>query len=493
MDKIPDDLKDIFSHVGTGDDLSSDGGVMKKSYVLPEGEDLEKPQEGQEVFAHYTGYLLDGTKFDSSRDRGQTFKFVLRRGQVIKGWDFGFESMVKGEKAVLTIDSKYGYGESGSPPKIPANAKLVFDVELVDFKDKLKEKWDMTVPERMETALDFKTKGTAKFKEGDFEGALEDYEGGLDYVNYLNEASDEEKLEGEKLKILILLNSAQACIKQKNYITAISKCSDVLALGAITNAQKVKALFRRGFSYSSNGSFKEAAKDLKEAYSIDENQSTKKITLREIAVLKKRITDGKKREKETFGKLFKTSKGFYDDKDMVVGLEGHKDSVFVYFDVKIGENEPERIEFELFKDTVPKTVENFRSICVGDNKEKYTYKGSKFHRIIAGFMCQGGDFDKGDGTGGKSIYGEKFADENFAIKHTEPGLLSMANAGPNTNGSQFFITADKTPHLDGKHVVFGKVVKGMEVVKKMEQVETTESDKPVADVTIVDCGEVTEK
>jgi len=157
----------------------------------------------------------------------------------------------------------------------------------------------------------------------------------------------------------------------------------------------------------------------------------------------------------------------------------------VFFSMKVGDKDVGKIVMQLRFDVTPKTCENFKALCTGE--KGFGYKDSSFHRVIPGFMCQGGDFTNHNGTGGKSIYGEKFEDENFDLSHTGTGILSMANAGKNTNGSQFFICTAKTSHLDGKHVVFGKVIVGQKVVDAIEQVGSG-SGKTSEKVTVADCG-----
>mmetsp|Transcript_15145 Transcript_15145/g.17550 ORF Transcript_15145/g.17550 Transcript_15145/m.17550 type:complete len:302 (-) Transcript_15145:482-1387(-) len=173
-----------------------------------------------------------------------------------------------------------------------------------------------------------------------------------------------------------------------------------------------------------------------------------------------------------------------------------KKNPVVFLDITIGSRSAGRVVFKLFKDITPLTAENFRALCTGEygigkaTKKKLHYRGNKFHRIIDGFVLQGGDIENGDGSGGESIYGKSFNDENFERRHAHAGLLSMANCGPDTNASQFFITLKPCPHLDGKHVVFGQVIDGMDAIFECAKVPTDMCDKPRIPVTIFDCGEV---
>lgn len=472
-------------------DVSSDGdgGLLKK--ILVEGSEDASPPDGYEVIVHYVGTLHDGgDKFDSSRDRDDKFKFTIGQGQVIKGWDQGVASMKRGEKAILRCRSDYAYGDSGSPPKIPGGATLDFEVELFDWQEKMKEMWQMSAAEKLETGEKMKAAGTEAFKAGDFKTAATKYSSGFDYVK------DATEDEAQALKISLASNAAAAQLKTGENSAAIKNCDFVIGI----EPENVKALFRKGQALLGKLEYKEAKAVLKVAYKADPQNKPVISLLKKVDAQQKKDKEAEKKRMSKMGGMFVESAD--ERKKRLEAIEAEKAAKEalraanpkVFFDITIGGESAGRVVMELYAHCVPKTAENFRALCtgekgVGQKGKPLHYKGSTFHRVIPNFMCQGGDFTAGNGTGGESIYGEKFEDENFEEKHTEPGILSMANSGPGTNGSQFFLTTTATPHLDGKHVVFGKVVEGMDVVKAVEEVGSGggETSKPVV---IEDSGEL---
>lgn len=457
-------------------DISGDGGIMKHTYQEGTG---ETPEEGHEVRAHYTGTLEDGSKFDSSRDRGQEFKFKIGKGSVIKGWDIGFASMKVGEKAVLKCRQDYAYGNEAKGGKIPAGATLIFDVELLGTAPAKKEVWEYTDEEKIVEGTKLKEEGTAAFKDKNFEEAYRLYDDAVKMLDYVEGGKD--------ITMSCNLNMAQACLNMKDFTRANEKAGVVLK----EDPNNVKALYRRGLARNHLGLAEEAMEDLKQALVVDPTNANVKL---ELAKAKKSVAAAKAKSKAAYTGMFNKI-SVYSDKAAVV-VSSSKNNPKVFMDIAINGDYKGRVLFTLFADVVPKTAENFRALCTGEkgtgkSGEPLSYKGSSFHRVIKDFMIQGGDFTAGNGTGGESIYGEKFADENFKMKHTEPGLLSMANAGPGTNGSQFFVTTVATPHLDGKHVVFGRVESGMEIIRDIENLDVAPGDnKPLVPVVIQECGEL---
>ena len=245
-------------------DIFGDGNLVKKIFKLGEG---ECPKNGQEIVAHYTGRLLDGTKFDSSVDRGQSFKFKIGVGQVIKAWDMCFATMKKGEKAKITSVSKYAYGTAGSPPKIPPNATLIFDVELIDFYDKPKEIHEMDDDERYNKALKLKEDANELIKKNkSYKEAYSKYKNALKYIN-------SDISEHKKLLLSIYLNLSLTCYKIKNYNEGIKFANNVLDM----DNNNVKALYRKSLLLNITLDYDEAIKTVKILLKLNNNNLNKKL------------------------------------------------------------------------------------------------------------------------------------------------------------------------------------------------------------------------
>jgi len=472
--------------------LTSDGGVTKEVLVPGSG---NTPAAGEEVEVHYVGTLDSGSVFDSSRARGTPFRFELGRGQVIRGWDLGIATMQIGEKARLICSPEYAYGEKGSPPRVPANAKLTFEVEVLAARQRDKPKWEMEYDERIEKATQLKDQGTALFRENQFKEAIATgYQEALAYVedDPVEEEHVEESLrELKALKIALYSNVALCALKISDWSVVIENSSKALKL----DPTNVKVLYRRATGYLNSGMLTEARKDANAALNMSPG-SSELVQLLKLIKKQEKVED--ERDKKRYSNMFeRMHKGEEQPTlpEFTPPQEPNPSNPQVYLDLQIGENAPQRVTIELFNDVVPKTAENFRALCTGEKGlgaggKALSYQGSTFHRVIKGFMMQGGDFTAGDGTGGESIYGAKFADENFRILHKSAGLLSMANAGAGTNGSQFFITFAPAAYLDNKHVVFGRVLSGLEVVREVEQLPTESNDRPAVSVRVAACGVV---
>ena len=461
--------------------ITDDGGVKKK--IIKEGTG-EKAVEGNEVKVNYIG--KNGSKiFDQTKDK--PFSFKIGAHTVIKGWEIGVKTMKVGEKSEFIFSPEYAYGKQKVSDLIPENSTLNFEIELIEIEGKKKKIDDMEYEEKLEKGKKYKEEGVEKFKQGDYKGAREKFDEAVKYLDkYVNKHAEKEK-EGCKVYQSVLTNLCNCCNKLKEYYALIIYAN----LGIKINNELPKLFYFRAIAFAQTSEFEKAEKDIE---SLEKLLSDKEKETAGIDYIREMI---KKKQKETNSQRKKFSKGVFGH-DLYKDAMPHapipppeepnpKNSV-VFLDVKIGSNQKKRIKIELFDDKVPKTANNFRSLCTGE--KNITYKGSKLFRIVKNVMIQGGDFEKNDGTGGTSIYGDKFEDENFYYSHSREGLLSMANNGKNTNGSQFFITLKETKWYDEKHVVFGQIIKGIEIIKEIEEVKTNDDDIPEEDIIIENCGEI---
>ena len=464
--------------------ITEDGGVKKK--ILKEGTGAQAT-EGSEVQVNYIGRNKDNKIFDQTK--GEPFKFKIGSHQVIKGWEIGVKTMKIGEKSEFILAPEYAYGERKVSDLIPENSTLTFEIELLKVEIPKKEISEMTYAEKLAEGKKLKEEGVAKFKANDIPNARDLFTRAVAYLENMDKTKEEEA-EGVNLYVTTLSNLCNCLNRQKEYHAVVNFATKGLKIKELP-----KLYYFRAIANANNDEFAPAKEDLESLKKLlpEKDRDTDEGVKFVLNLIEKREKAISSRVKKMSRGLFKA--GLYEDKEVKnkpvePPKEQNKENPVVFLDIKIGDKEAKRVEIELYKDKVPKTAENFRCLCTGEKGEKLHYKGSIFHRVIKNFMIQGGDFENANGTGGSSIYGKKFDDENFVYSLSREGLLAMANSGPNTNGSQFFITLKDCPWLNEKHVVFGQVLKGMDVVKEVEAVETDGQDKPKINVVIENCGEI---
>ena len=472
-------------------DLYEDGSVIKQR-VTP-GEGWETPKELCKCEVSYKVWSGTGVNMKTHTEE-TSHTLCIDEGQSPIGFmDDVLKTMRKKEVCDVVV-------RKGSEEGLPVDEDCTVRLTLIDF-DKAPVSHEMQDDgERLAHIQQLKENGNNWFKRGDFPRAKRRYESAVYFGEY---ESDEVKASLTPL----YGNLAAVASSMKDWPSCVEQCDKVLK----KDSNNVKALYRKGVALGKTKEFDDAISCLKKAVALDATNVASKRALRDVVQAKK---TQQKQLKNTYGGMFSKLEGFassnrpkeprklddYDDlsdedydlskpgANPLAPVDHQKGLKRAFFDISIGGSSKGRILMELYDDTVPKTVNNFLAICNG--YESLHYQGCSFHRVIKDFMIQGGDVTKGDGTGGASIYGGKFDDEAFIDTHSEPYLLSMANAGRNTNGSQFFITTVKCPHLDGKHVVFGRVVSGVDIVQAIESVEVDDSDKPLKACTITASGEL---
>ena len=462
--------------------ITDDGGVLKKT--LKEGIG-SKPVDGNEVKLNYEAKHKK-TLYDKNEDN-KPVSIKIGAHQGIKGLEIALRTMKVGEISRFIFKPEYAYGNKKPHPFIPENATIKYQIELLEIVGRDAQIDSMSYDEKIEKAKIIKEEGVEKFKAGNYIEARNKFEEAVKYLDKFENKEAENEKEGCQLYQSVLTNLCNCCNKLKEYYSVINHAK----LGIKINDKLPKLYYFRTIAYAYTAEIEKAEKDIQSLEQLLSEEEKKTAGLDYL----KQLVEKKKIELNTHIKKFSKSAFSHDvykdegnQKPKEPSKESNEKNPIVFLDIKIGKNPKKRVKIELFENKVPKTANNFRCLCTGE--KNITYKGSKFFRVIKNVFIQGGDFEKNDGTGGHSIYGDKFEDESFYYSHSREGLLSMINEGKNTNGSQFFITLRDLTWYDEKHVVFGQVISGMEHLKEIEGVKVDDDDKPEEEIIIENCGQI---
>ena len=469
-------------------DITEDGGIKKKIIEIGHG---EPPSEGKTVFIYFKSKYQDKI-FDQSKE-DEPFSFTLGENKVIKGWEIALKSMKIGEKAEFIMNPEYTYGDKQVFEWIPANSILNYEIKLIGVHNHNTENCldNLTYEEKLQWGKLLKKEGVDKFKANDIMGAKECFIKALSFLKKMDPEKEEEK-EGVELYLTLLSNICNCYNKEKEYNSVIDIASIGLKIKPLP-----KLLSFRAIAYAYTEEFDDAKADIENLENIlkGSNEAEYNDIAGAIEYVNSIIEERKKiyiEKNNKYSRAIFRQYLYYNkqlkNRPLIPPIEPNPKNPIVFFDIKIGENEAKKIEIELFKDIVPITAENFLALCLGTH-EGMTYKGTSLNKVIKSFVIGGGELENYTGKE-KCVYGQYFDDENYIYGHCRRGLLTMDNDGKNTNNSKFLITLKYIPWFDGKHVVFGQIIKGLDVLKEIENLETDNDDKPFVKVIIENCGEI---
>jgi len=493
------------SSMGGYEDLLGDGRLLKR--IISEG-DGAAVVEGCSVQVHYETRVVDTDNPEESKlidsSDGELFDFVLGSDDVLEAWNLAITTMKPGERSTFLAHHSLTYGEDGAGEEIPPKATLEFMIHLfpkakvVKTDTKAPVKADPAVREatRLERAKEAKERGNQLTRQGDFHGARKSYNEALMLIQNFQSFSASPEIsevvvsdmlrEVHHLRLTSFLNLSQCELKMDDFSSAIGSAQNALEL----DPGNCKALYRRGVAQLRQGKLEEAKADLLKAFQTDPNAEIRA----RLEECREKLAATAQWHKDAFGGIFRKAPDQQARERNLATLPQ------VWLDFQIGNAMKNstchtyRVTIALYSDTVPRTAENFRCLCTGErglgaHGAPLHFRRSLVYKVVPRSILEAGDIVKFNGTGGESIYGPTFADENFTDSHHKRGLLSMVNRGPNTNNSKFMFTLRSLPELDGKHVVFGEVLSGFDALDAMEMVETEYPDWPLTEIKVVQCGD----